>query len=400
MIPFRALTVLLLGVAFAARSLAAPDWENEQVLQINREPARATSFPFATVDQARQGKAESSPWYLSLSSESAWRFNWVTAPEQRPADFYKPSFNDSKWKAFPVPANWEINGYGTPVYASSGYIFKIDPPRVTSEPPADYTTFKERNAVGSYRRTFDLPVTWTGRRVFLHFDGVQSAFYVWINGERVGYSQGSMSPAEFDVTTFVKPGKNLIAAEVYRFSDGSYLEDQDMWRFGGIHRDVWLYSTAAVRIQDFAVRTDFDENYRDATLQIEPKLAAYDNRSLKGWTVQAELIDPAGKAVFTAPISHDAEPILNRESKAEILNDRTPQRGPRKFGWLQAKVSSPAKWTAENALALPVGAYAPRRKGRRGGSDRLQRRFPQNRGARRACAGQRTADPLARDKPS
>lgn len=326
---------------------AAPDWENEQILQINREPARATFVPFASVEQARAGKGESSPWYLSMSGENAWRFSWVSRPADRPVDFYKPTFDDSNWKFFPVPANWEVNGYGTPVYASSGYIFKIDPPRVTSEPPADFSTFKERNAVGSYRRTFDLPATWSDRRTFIHFAGVQSAFYVWINGERVGYSQGSMSPAEFDITALVKPGKNLIAVEVYRFCDGSYLEDQDMWRFGGIHRDVWLYSTATVRIQDFAVRTDLDADYRDATLRIEPKLATFDNRSLKGWTVQAELTDAAGKLVFEKPLRHDAEPILNCDFKPEILNDRTPQRGQRKFGWLEGKVANPSKWTAE-----------------------------------------------------
>jgi len=342
-------SLLMLAGLFSpfGRLIAAPDWENEQVLQINREPARATFVPFATVEQAREGRVERSSWVLSLSSETEWKFNWVQRPELRPVDFYKPGFNDSKWKTFPVPANWETHGFGTPVYASSGYIFKIDPPRVTSEPPTDYSTFKERNAVGSYRRTFDLPLEWNGRQVFVHFAGVQSAFYLWINGERVGYSQGSMSPAEFDITAFAKPGKNLIAVEVYRFCDGSYLEDQDMWRFGGIHRDVWLYSTAPVRIQDFSVRTDFDEDYRDAILRIEPKLAAFDKHPLKGWSVQAELTDPTGAPVFDKPLRHDAEPILNREFDAKILNDRTPQRGPRKFGWLEGKVANVAKWTAE-----------------------------------------------------
>ena len=154
---------------------AAPDWENEQVLQINREPARATFFPFASAEQAKAGKVVDSPWVRSLSSETAWKFNWVPRPEERPIDFWREEFNDAAWKTFPVPANWEVNGYGTPIYASSGYVFKIDPPRVTSEPPADYTTFKERNAVGSYRRTFEVPADWQGRRVFVHFGGVQSA---------------------------------------------------------------------------------------------------------------------------------------------------------------------------------------------------------------------------------
>lgn len=340
------LAVFTLAFALPAGA-TPPDWENEQVLQINREPARATFVPYATVEQARAGKPEASPWVLSLSSETAWKFHWVPRPEERPADFWREDFNDASWKTFPVPANWEVNGHGTPIYASSGYVFKIDPPRVTSEPPPDYTTFKERNAVGSYRRTFELPAEWAGRRVFVHFGGVQSAFYVWVNGERVGYSQGSMSPAEFDLTAQVRPGQNLIAVEVYRFSDGSYLEDQDMWRFGGIQRDVVLLSRAAARISDFAVRTDLAADHRDATLRIQPELAAAAGWSLAGWSVQAELFDGAGQAVFAQPLRHDAAPILNREFKADILNDRTPQRGGRKFGWLETKVANPAKWTAE-----------------------------------------------------
>jgi beta-galactosidase len=343
---YRLVPVLALAALPAAHA-AVPDWENEQVLQINREPARATFLPFATVEQAKAGKVADSPWVRSLSSETAWKFHWVPRPEDRPIDFWRENFDDTGWKSFPVPANWEVNGYGTPIYASSGYVFKIDPPRVTSEPPADYTTFKERNAVGSYRRTFDLPTDWQGRRVFVHFGGVQSASYVWVNGVRVGYSQGSMSPSEFEVTAQVRPGKNLIAVEVYRFSDGSYLEDQDMWRFGGIHRDVTLFSTAAARISDFAVRTDLDAAYRDATLRIEPKLAVASGQTLAGWSVQAELFDAAGAPVFAQALRQDAEPIFNCDFKPEILNDRTPQRGARKFGWLEGKVASPAKWTAE-----------------------------------------------------
>jgi len=339
----------LILAALSAASVRAelPDWENEQVNQINREPARATFVPFASVEQARAGDVAASPFVLSLSSETAWKFHWVPRPEERPKDFWREDFDDTAWKSFPVPANWEVNGYGTPVYASSGYIFKIDPPRVTSEPPRDWSTFTERNAVGSYRCTFELPAAWAGRRVFVQFHGVQSAFYVWVNGVRVGYSEGSMSGGEFDLTPQVRPGKNLIAVEVYRFCDGSYLEDQDMWRFGGIHRDVVLTSTPPARIRDFAVRTDLDTDGRDATLRIEPKLAVADNATLAGWNVQAELFDAAGKSVLAAPVRHGAAAILNREFRADILNDRTPQRGARKFGWLEAKVANPAKWTAE-----------------------------------------------------
>ncbi len=334
-----------------------PDWENEQVIQINREPARATFVPFADAAQALKGEREASPYCMSLAGD--WRFHWAPRPEQRPVDFFRADFDDSRWGFFPVPANWELHGYGTPIYASSGYVFKIDPPRVTSEPKPDYTTFNERNPVGSYRRTFELPAAWQGRRVFLHFAGVQSAFTVWVNGERVGYSQGSMSPAEFDITAHVHPGRNLVAVEVYRYCDGSYLEDQDRWRLGGIHREVFLYTTADVRIRDFVVRTDLDADCRDATLRVEPKLAAYGGRSLAGGSVRAQLYDPAGQPVFARPLRHDAEPILNPDFEAAILGDHTPQRGPAKFGWLEGRVANPAKWTAETPalyrLVLTLG---------------------------------------------
>ncbi|BET66969.1 glycoside hydrolase family 2 TIM barrel-domain containing protein [Opitutales bacterium ASA1] len=322
-----------------------PDWENEQVFQIGREPARATFVPFDTTENALRGDRTRSPWFLSL--DGTWKFHWVPAPEARPLDFHAPEFDDSSWADIPVPSNWEMHGYGTPIYISAGFPFKIDPPRVTATPPEDWTAFHERNPVGSYRRTFDVPASWDGRRTYLHFAGVQSAFYVWVNGTRVGYSQGSMEPAEFDVTEWVRPGRNHVAVEVYRWCDGSYLEDQDMWRFSGIFREVFLYSTAAVRIADFAVRTELDADYRDAVLQIKPELAAYDGSDLAGWSLQAQLHDATGVPVFDSPLRQDAEPVLNRDRRAAVMNDRVPQRGPAKFAWMEGAVTAPAKWTAE-----------------------------------------------------
>ena len=157
-------------------------------------------------------------------------------------DFYKPDFDVSSWKEIPVPSNWQVLGYGTPYYRNLGYIFKKDFPHVMSEPPKDWTAYDERNPVGSYRREFEVPASWNGRRVFLTFDGVDSAFFLWINGQKVGYSVNSRNAAEFDITKYVKPGKNLVAVEVYRFSAGSFLEDQDMWRLCGIFRNVTLWS--------------------------------------------------------------------------------------------------------------------------------------------------------------
>lgn len=338
---------ILLFAALAGSVLGAdrPDWENQHVLQINREPARAAFFAYDTEAEALANERERSGRFLSL--DGMWKFRWVPRPEEREVGFWREDFDDSAWTKFPVPAQWELNGYGTPIYVSAGYPFQIDPPRVTSEPRADYTAFAERNPVGSYRRSVEVPETWDGERVFIHFAGVQSAFYLWVNGRRVGYSQGSMTPAEFELTEYVRTGENQVSVEVYRWSDGSYLEDQDMWRYGGIHREVYLYSTPKERISDFAVRTDLDEDYMDATLLIEPELSAPKGEDLAGWTVRAQLYDAEGVAVFVEALQQDAQSILNAGYKAGLLVQRFPQRGSRAFGWLQAKVSNPRKWTAE-----------------------------------------------------
>jgi beta-galactosidase len=322
-----------------------PDWENQSVLEINREAARATFIPFSGTEQALTGIRENSPYFLSLNGN--WKFHWVSRPEERPVDFYRTDFEDAFWKTIPVPSNWEMQGYGTPIYVSAGYPFRIDPPRVTSEPAAGYTSFLERNPVGSYRYTFELPASWENRRVFIHFAGVQSAFYLWINGEKVGYSQGSMEPSEFDITAYIRKGENQLAAEVYRWCDGSYLEDQDMWRTSGIHREVFLYSTADARISDFAVRTFWDEDYVNAQLQIDVELKSYREDNRAGWQIEAQLYDARNLPVFDKVLTQEALPVFNSGYKAAVLNDRTPQRGMPKFAWLQTQVKNPLKWTAE-----------------------------------------------------
>lgn len=337
--------LLIVFFQFGFAQFSKPDWENLSVLEINREPAHATFVPYANSQQALAGERDKSPYFLLLNGD--WKFNWVSQPDQRPVDFYKTDYNDKSWKTIPVPSNWEMQGYGTPIYVSAGYPFKIDPPRVMGTPKEDYTAYKERNPVGSYRHSFNLPSDWENRRTFIHFAGVQSAFYVWINGEKVGYSQGSMEPSEFDITDYVRQGENQLAVEVYRWCDGSYLEDQDMWRTSGIHREVFLYSTASNRISDFAVRTILDKDYKDASLQIKPELKSYDGNKLEGWNIEAQLYDAAGNPVFNEALIQDALPVLNADTKAGVLNDRTPQRGIAKFAWLEANVENPLKWTAE-----------------------------------------------------
>lgn len=325
---------LLLPIQPSAQTVH--DWENHHVLQINREPARAAFTPF----HAQKGDC-------SICLDGTWKFRWTPVPDERIVEFYQTDFNDKDWVGFPVPANWEVNGYGTPIYVSAGYSFKIDPPRVMGEPKVGYTTYKERNPVGQYRRSFQLPAGWEARgQTFLRFEGVMSAFYVWINGERVGYSQGSMEPSEFNITNYLHAGENQIALEVYRYSDGSYLEDQDFWRFGGIHRSIHLLHTPDIRIRDYAVRTlPVSTDYQDFILQIDPQFSVYRGMTGKGTTLQGVLKDASGREIAT--LKGDVEDILDLEHKAGRMNEWYPQRGPRKLGRMSATIKSPKRWTAE-----------------------------------------------------
>ena len=325
---------LLLPIQPSAQTVH--DWENHHVLQINREPARAAFTPF----HAQKGDC-------SICLDGTWKFRWTPVPDERIVEFYQTDFNDKDWVGFPVPANWEVNGYGTPIYVSAGYPFKIDPPRVMGEPKVDYTTYKERNPVGQYRRSFQLPAGWEARgQTLLRFEGVMSAFYVWINGERVGYSQGSMEPSEFNITNYLHAGENQVALEVYRYSDGSYLEDQDFWRFGGIHRSIHLLHTPDIRIRDYAVRTlPVSTDYQDFILQIDPQFSVYRGMTGKGTTLQGVLKDASGREIAT--LKGDVEDILDLEHKAGRMNEWYPQRGPRKLGRMSATIKSPKRWTAE-----------------------------------------------------
>ena len=318
------------------------DWEDNHVLQINREPARAYFIPYGVKAGDRT---------LLLNGE--WKFRWTKTPEERITDFYRTDYDVSNWKTLAVPANWEVNGYGTPIYVSAGYPFKIDPPYVTKEPKKDWTTYVERNPTGQYRRTFTLPAAWQSGQTFLRFEGVMSAFYVWINGQRVGYSQGSMEPSEFNVTSFLKSGENQIAVEVYKYSDGSYLEDQDFWRFGGIHRDVLLYHTPDVRLRDVAVRTT--QNMDGWTLAINPQFSVYNGETGEGYRLVATLMDgtrPVGSDSSTkdrsvASQSVATDEVLDLQHKAARMNEWFPQRGYRKFNRMEMKVNNPKLWSAE-----------------------------------------------------
>ena len=307
------------------------DWEDNHVLQINREPARAYFIPFGETQGDRM---------LSLNGD--WHFRWTKTPEERIKDFYHTDYNATGWKTLAVPANWEVNGYGTPIYVSAGYPFKIDPPYVTKEPKKDWTTYVERNPTGQYKRTFTLSADWQGGQTFLRFEGVMSAFYVWINGQRVGYSQGSMEPSEFNVTSYLKEGENQIAIEVYKYSDGSYLEDQDFWRFGGIHRDVLLYHTPDIRLRDVAIRTTQDKD--GWTLAINPQFSVYNGNTGEGGRLVATLLDGFSKVCCDSVATDE---VLDLAHKAARMNEWFPQRGYRKFNRMEMKVSTPKLWSCE-----------------------------------------------------
>ena len=344
--------LLLSGISLFTTAQEHHDWEDHHVLQINREPARAYFLPY----QQQKGDQQ-----LSLNGQ--WQFRWTKTPEERVKDFYRTDFDASAWTTFPVPANWEVNTsgqqYGTPIYVSAGYPFKIDPPYVTREPKQAWTTYVERNPTGQYRRTFNIPDNWvcsapattsqTGGQTFLRFEGVMSAFYVWVNGQRVGYSQGSMEPSEFNVTPYIKKGENLIAVEVYKYSDGSYLEDQDFWRFGGIHRDVLLYHTPDVRLRDVTVKTlptrEGPGESHEWMLTIHPQLSVYNAQTGEGYRLVATLID-GGQPIGSDTVA--AAEVLDLQHKASRMNEWYPQRGYRKTDRMVIKVREPRLWSADS----------------------------------------------------
>jgi beta-galactosidase len=306
-----------------------PEIENPELLGINKEAAHATLMVYANLAEAIKAKRHASSYCRSLNG--LWKFNYVNRPEFRPVDFYKPSFDVSSWKEIMVPSNWQVLGYGTPYYRNNGYIFKKDFPHVMSEPPKIFTAYEERNPVGSYRREFEIPKDWDGRRLFLTFDGVDAGFFLWINGEKVGYSVNSRNAAEFDVTKYVKPGINILAVEVYRFCAGSFLEDQDMWRLSGIFRNVTIWSTPDTHVRDYFIKTDLDSKYKDATVDVTAKIKNYGTKKGFDQKLVATLFD--GTKQVTG-------------AKADVFVPAL-EPGEEKTVTLKFPVANPVKWTAE-----------------------------------------------------
>ncbi len=305
---------------------APRDWENPALMHRNREPAAATLLPFADAESARRGIRAESPWFRTLNGD--WKFHYAPSPADAPAGFEAAGFDVSAWAAIPVPGNWQMHGYGRPQYTNVNYPIPVDKPHVP-----------DANPTGLYVRSFTLPADWKGRPVILHFAGVDSAFYVWANGRPVGFSKVPHMPAEFNLTPFLQPGENRLAVQVLQWSDGTYLEDQDMWRLSGIFRDVYLYSVPALHVRDVRVRTRLDRNYRHATLEVRALLRAYGARPPSGCTLHAALLDTAGRTVV--------------EHVADIATPAAGHDAPAEF---QAPVRSPKLWNAEepNLYTLTV----------------------------------------------
>ncbi len=322
------LSCFLVAVWLAGGLAAERDWENEQVFGRHKEEPRATAMVYPSERLAMADQRDTSPWFQSLNGP--WRFHWSADPDHRPTDFFQSEYDVTAWEQITVPGNWQTQGHGVPLYTNITYPFQKDPPRVMGDPPANYTNFAQRNPVGSYRRTFQLPSDWKGRQVFLQFDGVDAAFYLWVNGQQVGYSQESRTPAIFNITKYVRDGENGLAVEVYQYSDGSYLEDQDFWRLSGIYRDVFLWSAGDQHIRDFFVRTDLDKDFQNASFAVEMDVTNFAPQAAT-CSVDVALLD-------------DQRQMVAQSRVDSISIDAASQKQARSA---QIDVANPAKWTAE-----------------------------------------------------
>ena len=333
---------------FTYATLNAPigaEWESPENLALNKEQPHAYFFPFQDLESARKVLPENSKFWQSLNGD--WKFHWAPDPDSRPADFYQTNYDVTSWDVIPVPSSWNIYGiqkdgslkYGTPIYVNQPVIFqhsvKVDDWRggVMRTPPANWTTYKHRNEVGSFRRDFGIPQDWDGREVFISFDGVDSFFYLWINGKYVGFSKNSRNTANFNITPYLQKGKNIVAAEVYRSSDGSFLEAQDMFRLPGIFRTVALYSVPKVHL---VAIPDLDATYTDGSLTINADIRNLDKKAAKDYKVYYSL--------YANKLYSDENTLVDGVSSPVI-----EKIVPNEIGKVQTvfQVKAPNKWSAE-----------------------------------------------------
>lgn len=302
-----------------------PEWNNNpEIFQLNRIDAHASMMSFPAAADALQGDKASSSRYQTLNG--TWKFAFAETPDARIKDFYKTGYDAAGWADIAVPAHWQFQGYDYPQYTNVRYPWEVSEPDL--KPPFAPTVY---NPVGSYIRSFSVPQDWDGQPVFLSFQGVESAFYVWVNGELAGYSEDTFTPSEFDITAYLLPGENKLAVEVYRWCDASWLEDQDFWRLSGIFRDVYLYTAPPVRVADFFVRTELDKSFTDAELQIDLTLENYYNRVIGAHTVEVQLYDSKQQPVWAASVSAG---FAFEQEGTQLLK-------------LSAAVKNPQQWSAE-----------------------------------------------------
>ncbi len=304
------------------------DWENHKLLHKNRMPTRACFIPYANEKNALSGDRNKSPYFKLLNS--TWKFAYYPNPLSVPDKFYDHGFNDKNWDRLPVPSNWQMKGYGHPHYTNVHYPFPVDPPRVPSD-----------NPTGCYKRTFEINNSWKDRKIFLRFDGVDSAFYVWINGKLAGFSKGSRLAAEFDITKLVHTGKNLIAVEVFQWSDGSYLEGQDMWWLSGIFRDVYLIAAPQIDLFDVFIKTTFDKKFKNACLDIESIINNNSKKSISGYSIEYKLLDDSGKEM----------PVKGLFKKFSVNAKEN------KKIFFRTNVTEPKKWNAESPVLYKLIVY-------------------------------------------
>lgn len=308
---------VLLSVALSVSAQSMTEWQNPEVNAVNRAPMHAAYFAYENGDAAKGGDKTKSENFLSLNG--LWKFNWVKDADQRPTDFWRKDFNDKGWNSMPVPGVWELNGYGDPIYVNIGYAWRNDAPSVPPVVP------EKNNHVGSYRRVIKVPADWSGKDIFAHFGSVTSNMYLWVNGRFVGYGEDSKLEQEFDLTPYLKPGQdNLIAFQVFRWCDGTYLEDQDFFRYSGVGRDCYLYARDRKRIEDIRVTPDLGKDYRNGTLTVDIKAKGVKNIALT-------LVDPEGNEVA----SETAKP-----------------------GVTVLSVANPQKWSAETPALYTLYAKA------------------------------------------
>ena len=312
------------------------DWENPAVLGINKLPYHATLQLPSKEKECKE----------IVSLDGQWLFHWSRNPEERPIDFYREDYDVSQWGTITVPGNWQTQGYGTPIYININYPFVRNRPSVTSEPPKDWTAYENRNPVGSYVTFFDVTKEMLSKNLILHFGGVHSAFYLWINGQKVGYSQNSMSPAEFDVTKYLRAGKNRLAVEVYRWSDGSYLEDQDMWRLSGIFRPVQLWVRPLVHISDYHVTAEPNSDYSKATVRATVSLCNTGKKKAKNLQVALKVSQRDGSFVTS----------VGDVTKEPSLCDTTTVE-------LTCTIEKPLLWSAEKPNLYPFSIELQDQKG-------------------------------------